>query len=725
MKLTILLAGRFAASPGQGGAAWAVLQYLLGFRELGHDVYFVEPLLPGRLEPGASLQDSEYAAYFRSVMTEFGLEGSSALLLDGTRETVGLSYVNLRDVARRADLLINNFGLLKEEDLVAAIPLRVYLDLDPAFTQLWHYTQGIDMGLDGHNRFVTVGLALGDADCPIPTGELPWIRTLQPVVLEHWPVARDITYDAFTTVGNWRTYGPIEYGGAIYGQKVHSVRQFLALPSLTDEKFMPAFMIHPDETRDLGALSEHGWHLLDPTQVAGSPSAYRRFVQGSKAELGIAKSGYVVSRSGWFSDRSACYLASGRPVIAQQTGFARVLPAGEGLFAFETIDDVLEAIDGLKSDYDRHARAARAVAEEWFDSRKVLSRLLAAVGAEPRRPSQAASTVSGSGDNYLKGVLERLLSAHFNRRRRVTRLNRVPSPYHSSFRIEDVAATLDDGTELAIVLKDVSLTGVLEGAREVKPRFLFHPLREIDTYRAILGPELSGPPVCYGALVDPEIERYWLFLEKVPGTRLYQLSDFAVWEQVARWLAGMHSTLVRSERLEQVNLLRYDGEFYRLWIDRARTFLRHAGRARHASIEWLAERYDQVVERLLGLPPAFIHGEFYPSNVLIEETSAGVRICPVDWETAALGPALIDLAALAGGRWTDEERTRLVDAYLAALPADGPTPSRESVLADFHACQLHLAVQWLGWSAEWSPSPEHGHDWMAEAIHAAEKLDLG
>lgn len=378
--LTVLLSGMVAAIPGLGGATWAVLQYLLGLKRLGHDVYLVEPLPPASLRPsGASLARSENAAYFRVVTSTFGLEGISALLADGTRQTLGLPYDALRAIARRADVLINISGLLTDPALTDSIPRRVYLDLDPAFTQLWH-AQGIDVRFAGHTHFVTVGLALGQADCPVPTCGLGWITTLQPIVLGQWPVADRITYDALTTVGNWRGYGSIEYRAGFYGQKAHSLRQFITVPTRTPEKFLLALAIHPGEANDLAALTGNGWQLVDPAEVAATPAAYRRFIQGSKGEFGIAKSGYVVSHCGWFSDRSACYLASGRPVLAQETGFSRFLPTGKGLLAFETGDQLLVGIEALREDYGGHARAARAVAEEYFDSDKVLTCLLQRVG---------------------------------------------------------------------------------------------------------------------------------------------------------------------------------------------------------------------------------------------------------------------------------------------------------------------------------------------------------
>jgi hypothetical protein len=381
-KLTIVMAGMIAGDPHQGGATWAVLQYLLGFKRLGHDVYFIEPISASPLpSSGVDTAISVNIRYFQQVMQTFGLSENSALLIGGTRRTVGLSYDQLTALAGRADLLINVSGMLTDEALTSPIATRVYLDLDPAFVQLWYVIEGIDMHFAGHTHFVTVGLGLNGEECAVPTAGLPWITTLQPIVLAHWPVADHTVYDAFTTIGNWRGYGSINFNGVLFGQKAHSLRPFLSLPSLTEEKFVLALAIHPAERSDLKALTTNGWCLIDPAIVAGTPGDYQKFVQGSKAEFGIAKSGYVVSQCGWFSDRSVCYLASGRPVIAQETGFSRFLPTGQGLFAFTQEEDILRGIDLINSDYDLHARAARNLAETYFDSDIVLRRLLDTLGA--------------------------------------------------------------------------------------------------------------------------------------------------------------------------------------------------------------------------------------------------------------------------------------------------------------------------------------------------------
>jgi hypothetical protein len=377
-----------AADLGQAGATWAVMQYVLGLRQLGHDVVLIEPVSPSALRPvGASLRDSANARYFQAVTHEFALDGSAGLLVTGTRSTIGLSYNDMLRLAGGADLLLNLSGLLRDEDLLERIPVRAYIDLDPAFSQLWHACEGIDMGFDLHNVHVTVGTCIGRGGCDVPTCGIDWLETLPPVVLSGWPGGARIEQDALTTVGNWRAYGCIEHDGVRYGQKAHSLRELVTLPQLTSERLVLALKIHPRERADLARIARYGWRLLDPRAITASPAQYRRFIESSKGELGIAKSGYVISNCGWFSDRSACYLASGRPVIAQDTGFHRVLPTGEGLFSFRTELDAVAAIDEVNRDYPRHAKAARQIAEEMLDSNEVLARLLERIGSHAaRRP---------------------------------------------------------------------------------------------------------------------------------------------------------------------------------------------------------------------------------------------------------------------------------------------------------------------------------------------------
>jgi hypothetical protein len=375
-RLKILLSGMVAGDPHQGGASWAVLQYFLGLRSLGHDVVLVEPLRapPDRSDPLDPAGD--VVRYFASLPH---LRGHAALLASDREETVGIPFDELLRFASDADVLINVSGMLANERLLEPIPVRAFLDLDPGFVQVWHVT-GEDMGLDRHTHWVSVGQSIGRPGCPIPTCGKSWIATVPPVALDHWPVTPAPPGAAFTSVGHWRSYGSIEHDGIHYGQRAHSLRPLIDLPRHVDARFQLALGIHPAERRDIEALEENGWDLVDPVEVAGSPDRYAAFIRDSLAELGIAKSGYVASRSGWLSDRSACYLASGRPVVAQDTGFGDHLPTGEGLLSFSTRDEAAAAVEEVQRSWRRHGEAARDLAEQHLDARTVLARLLSNLG---------------------------------------------------------------------------------------------------------------------------------------------------------------------------------------------------------------------------------------------------------------------------------------------------------------------------------------------------------
>lgn len=371
-RLAIVVSGMLAGVPRQGGASWAVLQYVLGLRRLGHDVLFVEPVDPG----GARFAGTAVVAYFRAVVARFGLRGRAALVDPASGAVVGLRRRELERFLDGADALLNLSGVLRGP-LLERVRLRAFVDLDPGFTQLWHEVHGVDVGFAGHDRFVTIGQSVGAPGGRVPDTGRAWTTTLPPVVLERWPVAQLPVRPTLTTIGHWRAYGSIEHDGTHFGQKAHSLRPLIDLPQRLGVPVELALGIHPDETADLAALRTHGWRLTDPDAAAGTPRRYETFVQRSWAELGISKSGYVAAQCGWFSDRSVCYLASGRPVVGQDTGFPAHLPTGEGLLAFSTADEAVAAVESLRRDYPRHRRAARAIAEEVFDSDRVLSRLLA------------------------------------------------------------------------------------------------------------------------------------------------------------------------------------------------------------------------------------------------------------------------------------------------------------------------------------------------------------
>ena len=329
-------------------------------------------------------------------------------------------------------------------------------------------------------------------------------------------------------------------------------------------------------------------------------------------------------------------------------------------------------------------------------------------------------------DPEWRHELEDLFRRHHPDLGRIVRLEGRPFSERTSFHLVELELELEDGSVLRLLLKDLGLRNLHETARRVKPGFLYQPLREIAAYREILARAGLGTARCYGAVVRPAEDRYWLLLEKVPGVRLSQVTDASAWLQAARWLARLHSRFSREcETLSRsAPLLRYDAAYYWRWFDRAERF--QAARLARSVRDSLGDTYGRAIDRLTRLPCTLIHGEFYASNILVQDGREGCRIRPVDWEMAAVGPGLIDLAALSSGSWSERERTAMAAAYHEALLSAGwPGLPFEDLLLALDDCRLHLAIRWLGWAPDWSPPPENAHDWLGEAIALGEKMKMG
>ena len=381
MKGSVVVTGSVAQRPGHAGHAWALLQWVLGFRRLGWQVLFLDRLDAGMAAAGPAAADpawSRHVSEFVRTMRAFGLERQHALLLgDGT--TVGLDRATIERRVGDADFVLDIMGYFGNADLLGRARRRVFLDIDPGFGQMWH-ALGLCDNYSGYDAFVTLGLNIGRPGCPIPTCGRTWIPTLHPVVMELWPFTEP-TASSFTSIGAWRwPYASVEYEGSSYGLRCHEFRRFLELPRLTGFPFQLALDIDPVETRDLARLAHGGWTLLDPRRVAPGRDAYQAFIRGSGAEFMVAKNMYVRSRSGWFSDRSIAYLASGRPVLAQDTGLAGHVQAGAGLLLFDSIDEAVAGAREIRRAPARHARVARELAAAHFDSDVVLTALLGRLG---------------------------------------------------------------------------------------------------------------------------------------------------------------------------------------------------------------------------------------------------------------------------------------------------------------------------------------------------------
>ncbi|MFL5328622.1 MAG: phosphotransferase family protein [Gemmataceae bacterium] len=314
--------------------------------------------------------------------------------------------------------------------------------------------------------------------------------------------------------------------------------------------------------------------------------------------------------------------------------------------------------------------------------------------------------------NTLRAALARGLAERGDDRV-IVQIERKRSDYQMSFSLEELLLRFENGDTLKVLFKDTSTVGLTANARAAKPEFLYHPRREIEVYRSVLAGLELGTAQCLAALIEPSKDHYGLFLEKVVGQELYQIGEIDTWQRVSRWLAEFHARFAAdAERIAaQLPLIRYNARFFRIWPERA---IQHAPESNRAALSHIAARYGPVVDRLVSLPTTLLHGEFYASNVIV----AGDRVCPVDWEMAAIGPGLIDLAALCSGRWTDSQRLAIASAY-----ASGVQESSEFGF-DLDCCRLHLALQWLGWSRDWRPPTEHAYDWFAEANKLAQRLGI-
>ena len=380
-RLRIIVTGLIAQYP-LGGVTWDYLQYVLGLTRLGHDAYYFEDtgLWPYNPEKGGTSEDGSYnVSYLAGVMSDFGLADRWAYRFPWQSQWFGLSEKERNAVIASADLLINVSGSLWRPVEYRQIPRLVYVDSDPVFTQikLARGQEDFRKQIDTHDVYFSFGECLSRS-MKVPKTGHHWLPTRQPIVLSEWHASTP-QREVFTTVMNWTSYKPVVYGDETYGQKDVEFKHFLDLPGLVKPTMLELAVNAGKTRRTPYSLLEHkGWQVVDPNIVCPDINGYRLYIETSKAEWSVAKNGYVQGQPGWFSCRSACYLAAGRPVVVQDTGFSSVLPVGEGLLSFANIEDAIAAINKVEANYARHSKAARTIAEEYFDSDKVLSRLLQA-----------------------------------------------------------------------------------------------------------------------------------------------------------------------------------------------------------------------------------------------------------------------------------------------------------------------------------------------------------
>ena len=382
--LRIILGSNMLAKYPEGGGHWACfLQHFLGLKALGHDVHWLEILRSTEEAP----EDARLADRYFDLMDQFGLKDRSFLLqTDPEQELtlnnarfIGTPTVHATEVIRSADILWN-FACSLREPFLSDFKNRALIDVDPGHLQI--SSLACDMDLLSHEHFLTVGTKINDEDCGIPTLGVAWEPFWPVVYLPMWKSRPgEGPHAPFTSVTQWN-WGELHFEGQVLSvSKRDAYLPYAKMPSSVDVPFELAANIgEHDPEDDRGVLSGNGWHIVDPHRVCGSPELYQKYINRALAEFSCAKPIYRKLRTGWFSDRSAAFLSSGRPVLAQDTGFSEKIPTGKGLLTFRDHEEAIEGVHEITHNYDRHCGYAMELAEEYFDYQRGLPHMLSACG---------------------------------------------------------------------------------------------------------------------------------------------------------------------------------------------------------------------------------------------------------------------------------------------------------------------------------------------------------
>ena len=390
-RLRIIVGGYIGLYP-TGGATWDYIQYLLGLKMLGHDVYYIEDTLqyPIFQDKGDAWNDATFCiSYLKSVMEDFDLKDKWAYRDIASGQTFGMTEEKILALCESADVFINISCSTFMRDEYLKIPKRVLIDSDPMFTQI-QYAEDLKKDLkeekfnteyllNNHNYLFTFGENISSPDSRIPRFDFDWKTTRQPICLTLWESDELIRNNTFTSVMNWSGRAKLIYENEYWGQKDVEFEKYKEIPmKLPDIRFEVVINkpLNEESHFDSDELKSLGWRILEPDLAVGKASDYKKFILNSMAEISVAKETYVKSRSGWFSCRSACYLAAGKPVVAQETGWSKYIHSGDGLFVFTNVDSAIEAVKNVKSNIAFHSKAAKQIAHEYFDSNLVLTELI-------------------------------------------------------------------------------------------------------------------------------------------------------------------------------------------------------------------------------------------------------------------------------------------------------------------------------------------------------------
>ncbi len=363
--------------PDGGGHFWVYMQYVQGLHQLGCEVYWLERFCSS----GDQGYDASVLSTFAKRMERYGLAGKLMLYMSheqsgdsGQYTYLGMTQLEAEAILRRADLLLN-FDYRIDAILLSCFRRTAVVDIDPGLLQFWMATRQLLVPL--HDVYITTGETVGTPSALFPDCGRLWFHIRPPICLERWPYVHDPRCEAFTTVSSWWGDEWITDGTEVYeNNKRVPFLEFTELPGRTSQQLELALFFGDGDAQDLRVLASHGWRVRHSLEVARTPERYHAYIQGSRGEFSCAKPSCMKFQNAWISDRTLCYLASGKPVVVQNTGPSAFLPNGEGMFRFATLGEAADALATINRDYERHCRAARAMAETYFDAKQVLRAIL-------------------------------------------------------------------------------------------------------------------------------------------------------------------------------------------------------------------------------------------------------------------------------------------------------------------------------------------------------------
>ncbi len=749
-------------APDVGGHFWVYMQYAQGLLRLGCEVYWLERFQNTR----DRARDTAIVKDFMNRVEPFGLAQKVILYTQHQRaggsryELIGMLQSKAEAICRNADLLLN-FNYAIDTEILSRFRRTALVDIDPGLLQFWISTG--QLVVPKHDLYFTTGETVGRPAALFPDCGLSWVRIRPPVCLDLWPYTPNQECSSFTTVSSW-------WGGNGRGEFITDGKNvfyennkrvtfldFVELPGMTSQSLELALCMgsgdpmsaepskeaprcqidvpaasepdrHPyiSDAEDRRVLEGHGWRVRPAQEVARTPELYQSYIQSSRGEFSCAKPSCMKFQNAWVSDRTLCYMASGKPVVVQDTGASACLPNGAGMFRFSTLEEAAHALAAVNANYAHHSRAAREIVETYFDAKKISERILnSALSVElragNRKPTAHPIEIKLSGLNAERDATTQLMAETLQEglsklRGRPVRIDAIVREFFedsSSFATERLCARLEEGGSVNVFFKDLNPQNQLEAARLIRSTRLERGLRELQMYRQVLSTNRLGTPEFYASRWEPEQGIYWLFLEYV-GPSLKKATDPCLWREAAQWVARFHAKVRRLPAAQISFLPCYDRTHYRHCAKRIQDKQPHIDPEDCPVIERALEHFVGSIDRLLALPQSVIHGEYFGHNVIIREAGPNYSVAAIDWESAAIGPSFLDLASLSAGKWTPEQKHAMRRAYFDEYQlATGQQMAWDEFIDALFDLNIYQALVWLGWWPDRNFSRHFGR-WMRE-----------